>query len=99
MCVHTHTRTHNVLLFDFTTHSRWTNHPQVDELAKTIGLKFRQDRVDRVGPASQDDTGRKAPIYNWLVSIVVPPSDVCWVIIPMNYRYNPHSSTLDIKEL
>ena len=25
---------------------------------------------------------------------VVPPSDVRWFIIPMNYRYNPHSSTL-----
>ena len=24
-----------------------------------------------------------------------PPSDVCWVIIPINYRYNPQS-TLDI---
>ena len=36
--------THNVLLFEFTTHPVGvTKKSQVDELAKTIGLKFRQD--------------------------------------------------------
>ena len=44
LCICIYIYIHNVLLFEFTTHPVGvTKKSQVDELAKTIGLKFRQD--------------------------------------------------------
>ena len=84
--------THNVLLFEFTTHPVGvTKKSQVDELAKTIGLKFRQDTAWCVMSGLQ-----KRRFYLVLFHIYIYKYGI-WFIYIYIYRYGSYPTDMRYK--